>query len=344
MELENVTSIEEGRKKDPAATESITQERYDEVAAALRAHKDSTGETWEDIAKAMGGQHKGVSLSIFASGKYKAKNAGRILPRVEEFLTLVEERRGLVTHPEFVFTSISKRIFSLIKQCLLLTKMGVIGAESGTGKTRSIEEWHITHPNTTLVRANRTYCPSANAGGSSPIPLLQKLSKAIGCGAPSNKGAVYTYDTIVDTLRGSNRLVIIDEAHFLPPEALDVVRTIHEEANVPIVLAGHAQLCSRAPRDYESAIAYRSRALMEKITTAQVRPGDVDLIAAQIVGVEVARDGAQILLGEARSNGGLRRLVTLLQVAQTYRNADEAVKRSHVVRAIEEHPHDGGAL
>jgi DNA transposition AAA+ family ATPase len=335
------------RKKEPAATDSqgrITQERYDRNVAALRAYKSSSNSTWKEVATALGGSYTESSVTVFANGKYPLESAHNIIERVEQFLALVEERRLTLTQPTFVLTSIAKRIFSVIKQSELLLKIGVIGAESGTGKTSAINEWHITHLNTTLIRANRTFAPSSSASqhSSSPFPTLLKIARAVGYTdtAPSRRQTLI-YDAVVDALRGSNRVLMFDEAHFLPSEALDITRTIHEDARIPIVLAGHATLYDRGPREHESLIAYRSRALREKVTTAQVRASDVELIASQIVGVDVARDASRVLLQEAQSNGGFRRLVTLLQVAQTYRDTDHVTK-DQVLRAIEERPQDGG--
>lgn len=338
--------------KASAATEAsnngaITQARYDRVVEALRAYKGSTRCTWAELATSIGGEYSDSTLSVLASGKYPLESSHKLIVRIEEFLRLVEERRALVTQPTFVATSVSKRIFALIKRVVLFSKIGVIGAESGTGKTRSLEEWHIGHPNATYIRANRTFSPSASSSraSSSPAPTMAKIAKAIGCvDALSMRSQAFVYDAIVGTLRGTGRLLILDEAHFLPSEALDVIRTIHEDANIPVVLAGHAALYDRGPRDYESLIAFRSRALREKFLTSQIRSTDVDLIASQIVGVDVARDASKVLLQESQSSGGFRRLVTLLQVAQTYRNSDEAVTKAHVLRAIDERPEDGGVM
>lgn len=337
--------------KASAATEasngSVTQARYDRVVEALRAYKGSTRCTWAEIATSIGGEYSDSTLSVLASGKYPLESSYKLIVRIEEFLRLVEERRSLITQPTFVATSVSKRIFALIKRVVLFSKIGIIGAESGTGKTRTLEEWYAGHPNATYLRANRTFAPSASSSraASSPAPTMAKIAKAIGCvDALGARNQAFVYDAIVGMLRNTGRTLLIDEAHFLPSEALDIIRTLHEDASIPVVLAGHAALYDRGPRDYESLIAFRSRSLREKLLTSQIRATDVDLIASQIVGVDVARDASKVLLQESQSSGGFRRLVTLLQVAQTYRDSSEAVTKAHVLRAIDERPEDGGAL
>jgi DNA transposition AAA+ family ATPase len=324
---------------------SVTQARYDTVVEALRAHKSSTGASWPELAKAIGIAPS--TMGVFGSGNYPVDSARHLVERVEAYLQLLEERRALITQPAFVLTSITRRIYSLIKQCVLLSKIGVIACESGTGKSRSLEEYHATHVNSVLLRANRTFHPTVahTASASSPFTTLFQVAKALGCSnLSSSRAQTLLYDAIIAAARGSNKVLIIDEAHFLPAEALDVIRTINEDAHIPIILAGHVGLYDRAPRDAESAIAYRSRALRERIKTSSIRQSDVDLIATQIVGVDVANDAQKVLLREAQSSGGLRRLVTILQVAQTYRRGDEVVSKAHVLKAIEERADDGGAL
>jgi hypothetical protein len=50
---------------------------------------------------------------------------------------------------------------------------------------------------------------------------------------------------IINALKGTERLLLIDEAHSLAVRSLNVIRDIHDEAKVPIVLAGTIDLRKR---------------------------------------------------------------------------------------------------
>jgi len=328
---------------EPEKDGSVSRERYKAAASALRAHKDSTvGVTWKDLATQIGGEYSDTTLSLFSNEKYPRENARRVTEAVEEFLGLVAERRKLVTNTAYVATSVSRRLLGLLKQVVLLTKIGVAAAESGTGKTKTLQHYWSEHPRSIYIKANALFASRS----ATSWPLMLKLATAVGLTAVGKNKQAGAYEAIVAGLRNTSRLVIIDEAQFLQNDSLDLIRCIHEEANIPVVLAGNESLYERGPGGYGNSAAFvqfQSRCLRTRFGTGDIKAADVEAIAEQLVGVDVARDAASLLLDQARAAGGFRRLVTLLQIAQTLRDGNGAVRKTHVVRAIEDAGTWGGA-
>lgn len=323
---------------EPPNNGAVTVERYERAAAALKSHKSTTGATWDDIATELGGQWSKSTINSYAGGKYPLENARNITEAIEQFMSTLDERRSLVTQTAFVETSIALKVLSLLKKATLLTKIAVIAAESGTGKTKTLQWYWTQHPRTVYLKANATFISRHHA---SVWPLVRKLMLALGTAAANGntQRQAESYDVIVNALRGTGRPVIIDEAQFLTPEALDLVRCIHEEADVPFILGGNETLYERAVGSSRGAAAFtqfQSRSFRAHLTTAEIKPSDVTLIAEQLIGVDVARDAAPILLDQARSAGGFRRLVSVLQLAQTLREGSGAVRKEHVLAAIKE--------
>jgi DNA transposition AAA+ family ATPase len=334
------------KKEEPASAAgsnngSVSVEHYRRVAAALNEYKSNTaGVTWASLAREIGGEYSESSMSVFASGKYKCESARNIVEAVERFLSLVDERRQLITEAQYVPTSLSRRMLALIKKVVLLTKIGVIAAESGTGKTRTLQEYLISAPRSIYIMCDPTMQPQHL----SVWPVLYRLLASLGVHTNAKCNQVIAMVTVIDKLRNTGRAIIFDEAQFLPAVALDLIRGIHEQARVPVILAGNETMYEGARSGQSSAayVQFASRSLRERFGSADIKPADVDMIAEQLVGVELAKSSEKMLVDQARSAGGFRRLVTLLQIAQTLRLGNERITHAHVVRALDEVREQGG--
>jgi DNA transposition AAA+ family ATPase len=310
----------------------------------LREYKSTTKKSRADLARELGPQPGTETLwsestiGVYLSGSYPAESAANLNAAVMRLLARVDERRRVIVQPVFARTSIAKTIHTLIKRCSLFVKIGVVGAEPGVGKTEAVNRWALDNPTSILIRANRTFMPGSSMGrGSSHWPTMLQLAKVLEVPNAANlRAQTYLYDSIVERLRGSGRVVIIDQAHFVPGEAIEILTTLNEDANIPVILTGHTSVIDRGPRDLESLTAFRRRSLRVKITAADIKGADVDLIAEQILGEEVARDAAKRLLQEARRAGALGWVVSLLQYAQTI--SEGPVTLAEVLQAIEEVP------
>src|ERR1051326_1579875 len=341
-----VLDISDKTKRDSAAAESPeqTRQRYERACARLRDYKDSRHKNRSDIAKELGPQ-PGTSkdwadgtIGSFLAGTYPIESVATILAAVERLLARVEEVDRFIVQPDFVRTSVAKRVFALIKRVKLFCKIGILAADPGVGKSFALNEWQHTIQTSILLRANGTWCPASykHRSYSSPWPTLAAIAKELKI--ETNRGAApaVIYDAIVQRLSKSGRVLLIDQAHFIPPEALEILASLNEDADLPIVLAGWPKLYEAGPREWDSIQAFRRRTIRDRITTRDIKPTDVDLIIEQIVDAKVARAARESLINEARKPGSLGWLVSLLQYAQTL--TEGKVTAEHVEQAIREVP------
>ncbi len=73
--------------------------------------------------------------------------------------------------------------------------------------------------------------------------LIKRLAAFIHTGRQGASSNIQ--NRVIEVLKGAKRTPLIDEAHQLKPDTLELLRDLHDEANVPIVLAGAVKL-SRA--------------------------------------------------------------------------------------------------
>ncbi|MEN0021585.1 MAG: AAA family ATPase, partial [Planctomycetota bacterium] len=105
---------------------------------------------------------------------------------------------------------------------------------------------------------------------------------------------------IMDHLRGTDRLILLDECQHLKRDSLDVLRDIHDEAEVPIILCGTHDLVD---------LVTDARAFYGQFTSRVVAREDL----ARIVGNDDAGDGGGSQLG--------RKLFTVDEVKQIFEAA-----------------------
>ena len=106
----------------------------------------------------------------------------------------------------------------------------VIG-EAGLGKTVTLKQYAKTVDNVILVEVTPTYSPKV---------MLVELCNRLGI-VPSRSNHDNEV-SIVEKLKGSDKLLIIDEAELLAYKSLEIIRRIHDMAKIGVVLAGMPRL------------------------------------------------------------------------------------------------------
>lgn len=109
--------------------------------------------------------------------------------------------------------------------------IAVIVADPGMGKTVTCEHYEKQYSNVALIKT---------AVGHNANALLELICKKLGI--PSRGVISKMLEDIIEHLRGSNQLLIIDEAENLPLKALEAIRAIHDQSGAGVVLAGTQRL------------------------------------------------------------------------------------------------------
>ena len=102
---------------------------------------------------------------------------------------------------------------------------------AGLGKTYAVKMYALEHRDVILIETDFGYTPKV---------LFTEIHKKIGF---DGKGDLHSMlIDIVNKLKNSGRLIIVDEAENLPYRALELLRRIYDKAKVGILLVGLPKL------------------------------------------------------------------------------------------------------
>jgi DNA transposition AAA+ family ATPase len=184
--------------------------------------------------------------------------------------------------------------------------IGLIIAESGIGKTMCADAVRLAYPSAVYVP-----CDITTQGVSM---TLKHLGRRLGC-TPRSATVSALLQTIIERLRGSGRLVIFDDAHFLKWEAFEAVRAINDGARVGILLLGQERLYSRMRGESSSYLydqLYSRIGIRREIRT--ITRGDVRAVCDSIApGLD--KLSIDFLLDRALGKGHYRSMIYLLRLA-----------------------------
>ena len=111
--------------------------------------------------------------------------------------------------------------------------MGLVIGPAGVGKTRTIQEYKRRNRGSILIVGDIT----TKSCGSVLYAIAKKLSSTF----HGNRNSELL-QRIIDQLKNSRRLLIVDESHFLTWEAFEAVRKIHDCAGIGVCYVGMPRL------------------------------------------------------------------------------------------------------
>ncbi|MEM6394619.1 MAG: AAA family ATPase, partial [Planctomycetota bacterium] len=224
----------------PPPGEDIPFPKLQELAQAfdrfLSAH-ELTGKT---VARRLGKGFSEATISNFRRlakvgdpaelpGHQFEKIARKIAAWMEEY----HEQKSAVRPAEYVETQTAKLMLTAIKQAVRLRTMAAITSDSGRGKTLIAKAANSTFTGVYL-RVLESHRGKSR--------FLLQLARALKLTTGRHLNAPDLHLRIIDQLEGSGRPIIIDEAHRLQIDALEVVRDIHDDCGCPVVLFGTRDL------------------------------------------------------------------------------------------------------
>jgi len=135
---------------------------------------------------------------------------------------------------DYVATKVAEEMRSVINVAQRTGSIVAIIAPSGCGKTMVLKAM------AEKMNGHYLYCHE----DMTPAAFLHALAKAVGIA--STAGSKWQISGgIIDKLRGTNRMIFLDEAHRLPRDAFARIRTVHDAAEVPMCLAGTHEILGR---------------------------------------------------------------------------------------------------
>ncbi len=232
---------------------------------AIVNYRDTTKKSQSEIAKELG--ISAGQLSAFIGGTYKTPHT--LIPKIEALLAKNESRKLAPKAPPFALTNVSKRVMDAIEYCHLQGKIGVIYGDAGIGKTMGIRKYCEENPMAISITISPAY---ATMSGVNDL-----ISDQIGV---REKNARRIYSEIVNRLKGSGRVIIIDEAQHLTKKTLEHLRSISDEAGVGICLVGNEEVYSRLKGSGKADFAqiFSRIAIRESLLLSNIQKVDIEKI------------------------------------------------------------------
>lgn len=290
------------------------QREHERAEKALSAEIDQMRELiWSLVRtgvkqKYIAGQ-VGVSpsaVSQFLNGKYPGDLLALFdkLSRWRE--TLDQDRREPLPIPDqCVETPTGNRIEQTLAFAQAEPTIVVIYGNPGLGKTTSIARYQSEGRNVWVTT-------SSPASGGMQATIVQ-VAAAIGLrGLPLTPHQLSR--EIVAKLRGSQGLLVVDEAQHLSREAIDQLRSFHDSASIGLCLCGNMHVYARVyGRENSEYLAQFSSRVGNKLILREPAAGDVDAVLElwKIRGGAEAEFARQV----ASQPGALRSLYQCLRQA-----------------------------
>ena len=266
-----------------------------------------------------GKSHRRIAKMVNRSEALVSQYINKIYPgNIEEIekdiATLLrrEEDQQLVQRPEFRFchTSASILIWEVLEYCDRKRKMGVAIAPSGSGKSATVVEYQRQNRATILITANIT---TRSLGAT-----LRLIADKTG-GKPQGTGS--TLDSLIEMLikrfRGSDRLLIIDEAHFLPYEGLEALRKFNDCSGIGVAYLGQERLYDQMVGRMDKAKLFDQifgRILMKRDRVTINR--DDAVMVSETIWPGLGKDEMKFAFEIARGPGRLHQMKNILDLGR----------------------------
>mgnify|MGYP001381395138 CR=1 FL=1 len=241
------------------------------------------------------------ALSQYLAGKYVG-DVEAVERSLEKYLLLLISRQKSVTREVWVDTVNSNTVLSICQRVHVHISFGVITGRAGVGKTSALKKYVKENSDVIYLEVDTAY---------SPRELMKSLLKELG---GDFKGSINELKTAVITrLKDSGRLLILDQAEYLNERSLDLLRTVHDQAKVGILLVG-------MPILYQNL--HGVRGVNEQILTRVSAYAHLDSLPEEDVNKIVENyfpdleDENMQQLFFSSSNGNARRLTNLIKNIQ----------------------------
>lgn len=261
----------------------------------LRTLMDSKGYQQKQVAQLLGVSV--ATVSLYLKGEYNG-NVSDIDRKVEE---LIERDKAKVVEAKynaaFVPTLAARRGMEVMAFAHVEGEINVIYGSAGLGKTQMLKEYARRNSSAVLIEVDPSCTPKV---------LLRKLAEAVGANARGVNNELL--DSIVSKLKGSERLLMIDEAELLSTRSLEFIRRIHDLTGVGVVLAGMPRLLINLKGKNNELAQLYSRVGFACDLGNALSEEDLGLLAESALGT--SEFNASLIKA---SNGNARRLSKLMR-------------------------------
>lgn len=217
------------------------------------------------------------SLNQIIKGVY-ATSPTKLLASVESAMRHADETTADAVAP------VETSVYRLAQTCCAMARryrnFAVLTAYVGTGKTYSLKHYAATHPNTHMIEATPTMTTQS---------LVKVLARVVA--GYDGKGSIDDrFRAVVEALKNTDSLLIVDEAETLTPHQLHTLRRLRDLANVGIVLCGTEYLHGLIKPEHGQFDQIRSRTGFWPETVRSITPDDAAALVQSGFGTEEVAD------------------------------------------------------
>ncbi|WP_081107308.1 AAA family ATPase [Gluconobacter potus] len=153
---------------------------------------------------------------------------------LETCSTKTRVRKQMPRTPDFIMTPSASVFFSVFSYSQAAPDIGLITGNAGVGKTVSAKAYQRENSNVWILTADTSM--------RSPTAVLRELAELVDA---TEKRGTRMMASILNRVRDTQGLLIIDEAQNFTTEAIDLLRTINDRAEIGIVFMGNEPLKGR---------------------------------------------------------------------------------------------------
>ena len=264
---------------------------------ALRSYMDEMGKSQSALARALGVSK--ATLNLYLQNKYVG-DVNALNDKVRAFLDLAKKRVDTAKlHIEFVETNTAKQMLSFLGMTHVLGQLGIMYGDAGMGKTTCLKAYQRANSACVLIEPDTTFTAKV---------LLQELCRVLRLPEKGNMHDLMA--RVVDCLKDSERLIMVDEAELLPLRALETLRRVHDKAGCAVVLAGMPKLLLNLKGPNAEFKQLFGRVSMHLNLGDRVALDDLKQIACEILGIHDER-ALESLANKA--NGSVRKMQKLME-------------------------------
>ena len=202
-----------------------------------------------DLGRAIG--YSSAAINTYASGKYGG-DLTSIEPRLREWL--FKEKMEVASGVTIIDTEVSRLICQQLEEAAHTGQLVVITAPAGWGKSCGASLYLTKHPLAFAFRVTRMHSGIASladdicSAADITWPPVRRRRKAGTAPAPRQPRRS-RWDTIIAETTGTERLLIVDDAHELGQCSLQCCVDFWEKTGNPVALLGLEHLKKRLLAD-----------------------------------------------------------------------------------------------
>lgn len=268
---------------------------YPSAIDFLREYIERKGITQKEAGREIG-VTDGV-ISGFLAGKYKTPHA--IIPKIMKLKEMDEKKAVAPKAPDFAPTSVSRVVQNAIAYAHLRGVISVVYGDAGVGKTSTVREYVKNDKLALLITISPTFASITGVNDliAEQLGVRERVSRRI-------------TKEIVDRLKGSGRVLIVDEAQHLTVRALNHLRCLSDESGIGVALIGNEEVYSklRGSGKADFAQLFSRIGMRKQIQTRDITMSDIESIFGKY---ELGLPVLKLLTGVANTPYGIRGAVNV---------------------------------